>query len=41
VVEHLTNLEEIGARPFTFFAVPPRMRGVGTFPVRAFAVIGP
>jgi kynurenine formamidase len=36
IVEHLTSLEAIpiGAR---FYAVPPRFRGVGTFPVRAFA----
>ncbi len=40
VVEHLTNLDALENRPFTFFAVPPRMRGVGTFPVRAFAAIG-
>ncbi len=38
VVEHLTNLAAIGGRAFTFFAVPPRMKGVGTFAVRAFAV---
>jgi arylformamidase len=39
VVEHLTNLEAIGDRPFTFFAIPPRVRGVGTFPVGAFAAV--
>ena len=37
VVEHLTNLDALGDAPFTFFAVPPRVRGMGTFPVRAFA----
>jgi kynurenine formamidase len=36
IVEHLTNL---GALPTTcvFTAVPPKMAGMGTFPVRAFA----
>jgi kynurenine formamidase len=37
VVEHLTNLHALGDRPFTFFAVPAPVRGMGTFPVRAFA----
>ncbi len=38
-VEHLTNLAAIdAAAPFRFFAVPPRVRGMGTFPVRAFAI---
>jgi kynurenine formamidase len=39
VVEHLTGLDRIAGRPFTFFAVPPAIRGMGTFPVRALAVI--
>jgi arylformamidase len=38
VVEHLCNLAAIGDGPFTFFAVPVRVRGLGTFPVRAFAI---
>lgn len=37
VVEHLTNLESLRNREFTFFAVPAPVRGMGTFPVRAFA----
>lgn len=37
VVEHLTNLESLRGREFTFFAVPAPVRGLGTFPVRAFA----
>ena len=40
VVEHLTNLEALRGQEFTFFAVPAPFRGVGTFPVRAFAVVG-
>jgi arylformamidase len=39
IIEHLTGLEEIGGRPFTLVAVPPAIRGMGTFPVRALAVI--
>jgi len=37
VVEHLTNLGEVPASGATFTAVPPRIEGFGTFPVRAFA----
>lgn len=38
-VEHMTNLAAIDPeQPFRFFAVPPRVRGMGTFPVRAFAI---
>ena len=39
IVEHLTGLDQIGGRPFMFFAVPPAIRGMGTFPVRALAVL--
>ena len=39
IVEHLTGLDRIAGRPFTFFAVPPAIRGMGTFPVRALAVV--
>jgi kynurenine formamidase len=38
IVEHLTNLESLVGSQFRFFAVPPRVRGMGTFPVRAFAI---
>jgi arylformamidase len=40
VVEHLTGLGQLVGREFRFFAVPPKVRGFGTFPVRAFAVVG-
>jgi kynurenine formamidase len=40
VVEHLTGLTELVGATFTFSAVPPKVRGLGTFPVRAFAVVG-
>jgi kynurenine formamidase len=39
VVEHLTNLRALPAAGFRFFAAPPRVRGMGTFPVRAFAIV--
>jgi arylformamidase len=39
IIEHLTSLDRIGGRPFTLVAVPPAIRGMGTFPVRALAVI--
>jgi arylformamidase len=38
IVEHLTNLESVPERGFRFFAVPPRVAGMGSFPVRAFAI---
>jgi kynurenine formamidase len=40
IVEHLTNLDALPARGFRFFAVPVKVRGLGSFPVRAFARIG-
>ena len=40
VVEHLTGLGELPDTGFRFTAAPPAVRGMGTFPVRAFAVLG-
>lgn len=40
VLEHLTNLSALPETGFQLFAVPPRVRGMGSFPVRAFAVVG-
>jgi kynurenine formamidase len=40
VVEHLTGLGQLGGREFRFYAIPPKVRRFGTFPVRAFAVVG-
>jgi kynurenine formamidase len=37
IVEHLTNLGALPDAGFRFFAVPPKVRSFGTFPVRAFA----
>jgi kynurenine formamidase len=40
VVEHLTNLDRLPPTGFRFSAAPPKVAGLGTFTVRAFAVIG-
>jgi arylformamidase len=40
IVEHLTNLGALPDAGFTFTAAPPRIAGMGSFPVRAFAKIG-
>lgn len=37
IVEHLCNLYLLPEEGFTFSAIPPKFKGVGTFPVRAFA----
>lgn len=39
IVEHLRGLDRLPSGPFSFFAVPPAISGMGTFPVRAFAVV--
>ena len=39
LVEHLTGLEALPRDGFRFFAVPPRIRGMATFPIRAFALL--
>lgn len=39
IVEHLTALDQLPLHGARFTAVPPRIAGFGTFPVRAFAVI--
>jgi arylformamidase len=38
--EHLTGFEQLPDQGFRFSAVPPKVKGMGTFPVRAFAVLG-
>jgi kynurenine formamidase len=37
IVEHLTCLDRLPAEGAVFTAAPPRIKGMGTFPVRAFA----
>ena len=39
IVEHLCNLYLLPQDDFTFSAIPPKFKGVGTFPVRAMAKI--
>lgn len=39
ICEHMTGLERLPDRGFRFSAVPPKISGMGTFPVRAYAVI--
>lgn len=39
VVEHLCRLDQLAGRAFSFFAVPVKVRGLGSFPVRAFALV--
>jgi kynurenine formamidase len=38
IVEHLRGLAQLPAEGFRFSAVPPKVAGVGTWPVRAYAV---
>lgn len=40
IVEHLTRLDTLPVDGFRFSAVPPKISGMGTFPVRAHARIG-
>ncbi len=40
IVEHLCNLGSVPEKGFTFYAVPVKVKGMGTFPVRAFAQLG-
>lgn len=37
IAEHLCHLDLLPNRNFIFNAVPPKFKGVGTFPVRAYA----
>jgi kynurenine formamidase len=41
VVEHLCGLGNLPDSGFKFFAVPVKVRGLGTFPVRAFGLVPP
>jgi kynurenine formamidase len=40
IVEHLRGLSGLPDAGYRFFAVPVKFKGLGTFPVRAFAVLG-
>jgi kynurenine formamidase len=39
ICEHMTVLGQLPDEGFRFSAVPPKVRGMGTFPVRAYAVL--
>lgn len=39
IVEHMSNLKAVPGIGFKFYAVPVKVKGFGTFPVRAFAEI--
>jgi arylformamidase len=39
VVEHLCGLDQLPRQGFRFHAAPPLFAGVGSFPVRAYAVV--
>jgi arylformamidase len=39
IVEHLTGLDAVPATGAIFTAVPPAIRALATFPVRAFASV--
>lgn len=39
IIEHMTRLGELPATGFRFSAVPPKVRRMGTFPVRPWAIL--
>ncbi|MBO0873376.1 MAG: cyclase family protein, partial [Pseudonocardia sp.] len=39
IVEHLCGLDQLPPDGFRFHAAPPMVTGIGTFPVRAYAVL--
>jgi len=39
IVEHLTNLAALPEKDFRFYAVPVKIKAMGTFPVRAFGLM--
>lgn len=39
IVEHLTALDRLPDDGFRFFAVPTKVKGLGSFPVRAFGLV--
>jgi kynurenine formamidase len=41
IVEHMCNLAALPDRQFRFFAVPAKVAGFGTWPVRAFGHVLP
>lgn len=41
IIEHLRGLGQLPSSGFQFSAVPPKVKGMGTFPVRAYATLRP
>jgi arylformamidase len=39
IAEHLCGLDQLPDRGSRFFAVPVKVKGMGTFPVRAFSIV--
>ena len=39
IVEHLTNLHQVPSNNFRFYAVPVKVKAMGSFPVRAFCMV--
>ena len=39
IVEHMTGLDLLPEEGARFFAVPVKVKGMGTFPVRAFGLV--
>ncbi len=39
ICEHMTGLDRLPPQGARFYAVPPKMVALGTFPVRAFAIV--
>lgn len=39
IVEHMTGLQHLPDSDFRFYAIPPKVKAFGTFPVRAFAMV--
>jgi kynurenine formamidase len=39
IVEHLRGLEALPPHGFRFHAAPPMISGMGSFPVRAYAIV--
>jgi kynurenine formamidase len=39
IVEHLTGLENLPDKGFRFFAAPVKVKGMGSFPIRAIAIV--
>ncbi len=40
ICEHMTGLDRVPDSGLRFTAAPPKVRGMGSFPVRAYAVLG-